>query len=75
MPPSQLHTMYTPVAGFCCRGHFFNFDTMHLTELSRFVDKLKGVYMTNYSHMGILETLCRMVISLTILPESRSESC
>ncbi|KAG6377651.1 hypothetical protein JVT61DRAFT_14411 [Boletus reticuloceps] len=71
IPPSQYHTVYTPVAGFCHGGHFFNFNTMHLTELSRFIDTTKASYVTNDAHLGTLETLCRMVISWTILPESQ----
>lgn len=47
---------------------------MHLTEVSRFVDATQGKYVTNDTHFGTLETLCRLVISLTILPKSRSES-
>lgn len=74
MPPGQHHTVYTPVAGFSRGGHFFNLDTMHLTELSRFVDTTQGQFVTNDTHFGTLETLCRLVISLTILPKSRSES-
>lgn len=74
MPPGQHHTVYTPMASFCRGGHFFNFDTMHLTELSRFADVTHGKYITNDTHLGTLETLCRLVISLAILPASRSES-
>ena len=74
MPPGQLHTVYTPVAGFSRGGHFFNLDTMHLTEMSRFLDATSGSFFTNDYHHGTLETLCRLVISLTILPESRSKS-
>ena len=74
MPPGKLHTVYTPVAGFSRGGHLFNLDTMHLTELSRFIDSRVGKYLTNDSHLGTLETLCRLVISLTMLPKRRSES-
>lgn len=37
MPPGQHHAVFTPVAGFSRGGRYFNLDTMHLTELSRFV--------------------------------------
>lgn len=46
---------------------------MHLMELSRFMDRTEAKYVTNDSHQGTLEMLCRMVISLTILSRSRSE--
>ncbi|KAF8418641.1 hypothetical protein L210DRAFT_3578800, partial [Boletus edulis BED1] len=71
MPPGQIHTVYTPVASFCRGGHFFNYDMMHLTELSRFVDTTKGSCVTNQAHAGTLETLCRLVIALPILPSTR----
>ena len=74
MPPGQHHAVYTPVAGFSRGGHYYNLDTMHLTEVSRFVDTTQGKFVTNDTHHGTLETLCRMVISLTIIPKSRSES-
>ena len=74
MTPVQLHTVYTPVASFSHGGHFFNMDTMHLTELSRFVDVTRGSFVTNDTHSGTLEILCQMVLSLTTLPKSRSES-
>lgn len=74
MPPGKHHTVLSPVAGFSRGGHFFNLDTMHLTEMSRFVDTRVGKYVTNDSHLGTLETLCRLVISLTVLPKWRSES-
>lgn len=74
MPPGQHHAVYTPVASFSRGGHYLNLDMMHLTELSRFVDRTHGKFVTNEVHHGTLETLCRMVISLTILPISRSES-
>lgn len=74
MPPGKHHTVFTPVAGFSRGGHFFSLDTMHLTEVSRFVDSEVGKYITNDSHLGTLETLCRLVIALTVLPKWRSES-
>ena len=54
MPPGQHHTVYNPVAGFSRGGHFFNLDTMHLMELSRFVDNTQGEYVTNDIHYGTL---------------------
>lgn len=72
MPPGQIHIVFTPVASFCRGGHFFNLDTMHLTELSRFVDASRGKFVTNQAHHGTLNTLCRIVMSLPFLPRSRS---
>ncbi|KAH0825904.1 hypothetical protein J3R83DRAFT_7657 [Lanmaoa asiatica] len=72
MPPGQLHAVYTPVASFCRGGHFYNLDTMHLTELSRFVDTTAGKYVTNQAHSGTLETLCRLVLVLPAIPRTRN---
>ena len=74
MLPEKHHMVYMPVAGLSRGGHSFSLDTMHLTELSRSVDSEAGKYITNDSHLGTLETLCRLVIFLTVLPKWRSES-
>ncbi|KAF8422594.1 hypothetical protein L210DRAFT_891763 [Boletus edulis BED1] len=71
MPPGQIHSVYTPVASFCRGGHFFNLDTMHLTELSRFVDTTHGKFATNQAHSGTLQTLCRIILALPYLPKTR----
>ncbi|KAI9452915.1 hypothetical protein HD554DRAFT_2179724 [Boletus coccyginus] len=71
MPPGQMHGVNTPNASFCRGGHYFNLDTMHLTELSRFVDASRGNFVTNATHRGTLETLCRLVLALPILPRTR----
>ena len=73
MPPGQLHAVYTPIAGFCKGGSFFCMDTMHLTELSRFVDHMSGKFVTNQSHTSTQETLCRLVMGLPIYPMPRSK--
>ncbi|KAF8414349.1 hypothetical protein L210DRAFT_3514070, partial [Boletus edulis BED1] len=64
----QRPSIFIPEISSCFAWgrHYFNLDTMHLTELSRFMDK------TNDVHYGTLETLCRLVIGLTILPKSRT---
>ena len=64
MQLGQFHTVYTPVAGFSQGSHFFTLN--HLMEMSRFMDVTSGNYFTNNYHHGTLETLCRLVISLTI---------
>jgi hypothetical protein len=58
-PPWQMHLVYTPISGFCKGGHFFNLDSAHLTELSKWVDTFKAKYITNQEHCGTLgTTLC-----------------
>ncbi|KAG1791151.1 uncharacterized protein HD556DRAFT_1445406 [Suillus plorans] len=63
-PPGQFHAVYTPVTSFATGGHFYNYETMHLTELSRYIDHKQGRTLTNQVHEHSLETFQRMVINL-----------
>lgn len=33
-PPGQIHLVYTPVASFTIGGHFYSYDSIHLTEVA-----------------------------------------
>ncbi|KAF8418644.1 hypothetical protein L210DRAFT_3655529 [Boletus edulis BED1] len=59
MPPGQLHSVYTPVAGFSRGGSFFCMDAMQLTELSRFIDHKSELYK------NCAISLCGMVLHHT----------
>ncbi|KAG2083677.1 uncharacterized protein F5147DRAFT_660107 [Suillus discolor] len=63
-PPSQFHAVYTPVTSFATGGHFYNYETMHLMEISRYIDHKQGRTLTNQVHEHSLETFQRMVINL-----------
>jgi hypothetical protein len=63
-PPGQFHAVYTPVKTLADGGHALNFEWLHLTELSRYLDIKKGQYFTNQVHEHSLETLQRMVVNL-----------
>ncbi|KAG1829567.1 hypothetical protein DFJ58DRAFT_848664 [Suillus subalutaceus] len=63
-PAGQFHAVYTPVASFATGGHFYNYECMHLTELSRYIDHKQGKILTNQVHAHSLETFQRMVINL-----------
>ncbi|KAG2336061.1 hypothetical protein BDR05DRAFT_953632 [Suillus weaverae] len=63
-PPGQFHAVYTPIASFATGGHFYNYESMHLTELSRYVDHKQGKHLTNQEHEHSLETFQRMVLNL-----------
>ncbi|KAH7921359.1 hypothetical protein BV22DRAFT_1132340 [Leucogyrophana mollusca] len=65
--PNQWHAAYTPVKSFSRGGHFYSYDTMHLTEVSRFIDHTESVFTTNQEHGHCLETLSRMVLALPCL--------
>ncbi|KAG2353406.1 hypothetical protein BDR07DRAFT_1496320 [Suillus spraguei] len=69
-PPGQFHAVYTPVATFATGGHFYNHQYMHLTELSRYMDRTKGTTFTNQVHEHSIATFQRMVINLPYLPSS-----
>ncbi|KAG1853414.1 hypothetical protein F4604DRAFT_1686400 [Suillus subluteus] len=63
-PAGQFHAVYTPVASFATGGHFYNYECMHLTELSRYIDHKQGKILTNQVHAHSLEMFQRMVINL-----------
>ncbi|KAG2114684.1 uncharacterized protein F5147DRAFT_649847 [Suillus discolor] len=63
-PPGQFHAVYTPVTLFATGGHFYNYETMHLTELSQYIDHKQGRTLTNQVHEHSLENFQRMVINL-----------
>ncbi|KAG2063199.1 hypothetical protein BDR04DRAFT_1164120 [Suillus decipiens] len=63
-PAGQFHAVYTPVASFATGGHFYNYESMHLTELSRYIDHKQGKHLTNQVHEHSLETFQRMVVNL-----------
>ncbi|KAG2063592.1 hypothetical protein BDR04DRAFT_1123159 [Suillus decipiens] len=63
-PAGQFHAVYTPVASFATGGHFYNYEFMHLTELSRYIDHKLGRTLTNQVHKHSLATFHRMLINL-----------
>ncbi|KAG1722732.1 uncharacterized protein EDB91DRAFT_1255929 [Suillus paluster] len=69
-PPGLYHAVYTPVPSFATGGHFYNYECMHLTELSRYVDVKEGIFLTNQVHEHTIETLQRLVINLPRLSPS-----
>lgn len=67
LPPGLVHAVYTPTASFSTGGHFYNYNCMHLTELSRFIDAELATTATNQDMEHALETLRRMVIAIPFL--------
>ncbi|KAG1744241.1 hypothetical protein EDB19DRAFT_1827122 [Suillus lakei] len=63
-PPRQFYAVYTPVASFTTGGHFYNYEFMHLTELSHYIGHTQGKNLTNQVHKHSIETFQRMVINL-----------
>jgi len=64
--------VYTPVRTIASGSHLLPWETMHLTEISRHMDRFYSSTATNAEHTSVHRTLCRMVIALPIIVESRS---
>lgn len=62
MPPGTWHLVYTPVRTLAVGGHFFTFETMHLTEMSQKFDKKYGLHVTNTTHVSAYDTLNHMLL-------------
>ncbi|KAG2335293.1 hypothetical protein BDR05DRAFT_1006978 [Suillus weaverae] len=63
-PPGQVHAVYTPKKSFVTGGHLHHFGSLHLTEISRYIDAHKAQFLTNQVHDNALETFQRMTIAL-----------
>jgi len=71
MPPGTFHEVYTPVPSVTIGGHFYAFDTMHLTEIARALDhRTKGKF-TNQDHPHAMYTMAVMMCSLPLFKEYR----
>ncbi|KAG2029562.1 hypothetical protein BDR03DRAFT_987673 [Suillus americanus] len=69
-PAGQIHAVYTPKKSFVTGGHLHHFGSLHLTELSRYIDAHKAQFLTNQVHDNALETFQRMTIALPRLSPS-----
>ncbi|KAG1830704.1 hypothetical protein DFJ58DRAFT_848392 [Suillus subalutaceus] len=67
-PPGQLHSVYTPIPSFTRGGHFYSYETLPFTELSRWLDRCAGLLLTNQAHEHTEETLWRMTAVIPRLP-------
>jgi hypothetical protein len=79
-PPGVLHAVYTPVKTIATGGHFFTYDTLHLTEIARAYDnsflnqQLRKEVATNNEHPAVPRQITRMLLALPRLVTSRRES-
>ncbi|KAG1758483.1 hypothetical protein EV702DRAFT_1053795, partial [Suillus placidus] len=67
-PSGQLHSVYTPIPSFTRGGHFYSYETLPSTELSRWLDCCEGLLLTNQAHEHTEETLWRMTAVIPRLP-------
>ncbi|KAH0836370.1 hypothetical protein J3R83DRAFT_7943 [Lanmaoa asiatica] len=73
-PPSQIHSVYTPVMSFTIGGHFYSYDSIHLTEVAHYFDFMCDGSFTNQIHHHALETLAQMLIGLPRSDPNHSKS-
>ena len=59
--PGQFHEVYTPVPSITSGGHFYSYDTMHLTGATCDFDKATGGDFTNHFHESPLLTMSMMI--------------
>ncbi|TDL13818.1 hypothetical protein BD410DRAFT_810230 [Rickenella mellea] len=78
-PPGAFHVVYTPVKGMTSGGHFFCYDTLHLTEFARAYDISKKPdtddprhkISTNSEHPSASRKLYRMALAMPSLSKTR----
>ncbi|KAF8870298.1 hypothetical protein BD779DRAFT_1681290 [Infundibulicybe gibba] len=71
MPPGTWHLVYTPVGTHASGGHIYMYDTLHLTEISRWFDREHGFEVTNTSHISAYMTLCMMMCHIVRMSKQR----
>ncbi|KIM72795.1 hypothetical protein PILCRDRAFT_93306 [Piloderma croceum F 1598] len=71
-PPNAIHQVYTPVNCLASGGHFFNWFTLHLTELSKAFDRFYCHTATNADHECSFRSHCRMTMSIPLIAKSKT---
>jgi hypothetical protein len=63
-PPGSWHEVYTPTPSITQGGHFYTYDSLHLTEFSRSLDlQTKGAF-SNQVHPSAGLTIMMMMAAL-----------
>lgn len=69
----MFHAVYTPIKSIATGGHFFTYDSLHLTEMARSFDYgrrgdtaqgLRKGYATNNEHDAVPRQISRMLLAL-----------
>lgn len=63
-PPHLVHRVYTTEKTIVTGGHFYAWETMHLTELALLADVANAKYITNEDHPSAERVRARMAICL-----------
>ncbi|KAJ3750353.1 hypothetical protein DFH05DRAFT_1455388 [Lentinula detonsa] len=62
-PPGAVHLVYTPRACVASGGHFYNYDSLHLTEWTRRIQHLQFNAVTNQDPAHVKEVLNMMMLN------------
>ncbi|KAJ3791949.1 hypothetical protein GGU11DRAFT_750805 [Lentinula aff. detonsa] len=62
-PPGAVHLVYTPQACVASGGHFYNYDSLHLTEWTRRIQHLQSNAVTNQDLARVKEVLNMMMLN------------
>jgi len=69
MAPGTFHKVFTPVPSVTIGGHLYSYNALHLTELSRSLDKKTNEKFTNTSHPSSTLTVALMLAALPLLKD------
>ena len=69
-PPGCLHEVYTPVPSVVWGGHFYNYNSLHLTEVSQLLDIMTNEAISNQTHSSASLTLSMMMSVLPIFNDT-----
>lgn len=72
--PGLWHKVYTPVKTITSGGHFYSFDALTHTEMSRAFDAKFSLSATNAEHDSSMRTLIRMALAIPYISQERCTS-
>ncbi|KII91448.1 hypothetical protein PLICRDRAFT_173297 [Plicaturopsis crispa FD-325 SS-3] len=71
MPPGAFHLVLTATPSVALGGHFYTYESMHLTEMSRSFDHRHSESATNTEHAAAERAIARMALALPTHARSR----
>lgn len=73
--------VYTPTKGTTAGGHFYSYETMHLTDLALTYDHskdrdgtIRSQFATNASHPSMPRLIARMMLAVPVIQKERGRS-
>lgn len=61
-----LYEVYTPVPSVNCSGHFYTYNSLHLTEVSHLIDHWTSGSLSNQTHPSSTMTIAMMLAALPL---------